>query len=83
MIFERVNYKNYDIAIRVQNEIFPGEDATLAILASIDRALFNKNSKLFKSISNIRYYLVKVDNNYIGITGLYSLKKYRQDAWLG
>ena len=40
MDLKKVDFNNYEIAIKIQKEIFPNEDGTLNILASLDRNIF-------------------------------------------
>lgn len=47
MTIELVDFNNYKKAIKIQNEIFPNEDGTLNILASLDRELFMKKTGMF------------------------------------
>lgn len=76
-----VDKNNYKEAIEVQKSIFPTEDGTLNILASIDRDLFIEKTGMYYEDDNIKYYLAKIDNKYVGITGIYN---YDPDsAWLG
>lgn len=75
-----VDFNNYKKAIKIQNEIFPDEDGTLNILASLDRDLFMETTGLFYDDDNVKYYIASINNISIGITGLY---RYQNDeAWL-
>ena len=76
MIFEEVNKDNIDIAIRIQNEIFPEESGAEDIRQSLNGG--RNEIHAFK-----KYFLAKVDDNYVGISGIYSYIKYPNDAWLG
>ena len=78
IIVDRNNYKE---AIIIQREIFPEENGTLNILASLDRDLFMKMTGLPYDDDDVKYYLAKEDNQYVGITGLYYFDK--DSAWLG
>jgi len=83
MRFQIVDFNNYKTAIQVQNEIFPTEDGTINILASLDRELFIKTTEVFYPDDNVKYYLVYNDNDLIGITGLYCNKElYPNDVWI-
>ena len=44
MEFVLVDFTNYKKAIEIQNIIFPNEDGTINILASLDRELFIKKT---------------------------------------
>ena len=78
-----VTKENYKEAIKIQREIFPNENGTLNILASLDRELFIENTKLEYIDDHIKYYLAKENNNYIGITGLYYYNFDKDSAWIG
>lgn len=73
--YEKVTSKNINIAIKVQNRIFPLEDGLDDLNESI-----NRSNKYFDVIE---YYLIKNDEYYVGITGIYSHKEYPEDAWVG
>lgn len=77
-----VDKSNYKKAIEIQNKIFPKEDGTINILASLDRDLFMKVTGLYYEDDHIKFYLAKDNNNnnYLGITGIYSYDD--NDAWL-
>lgn len=75
-----VDKNNYKKAIEVQNKIFPKENGTINILASLGRELFMKTAGIYYEDDHIKYYLAKENNDYIGITGLYSYDT--TDAWL-
>ena len=88
-----VDKSNYKEAIKIQNTIFPKENGTLNILASLDRKLFIKVTGLDYVDDHVRYYLAKKDDKIVGITGIYYydlnsawiawygiLKKYRKQG---
>ena len=75
-----VDRNNYKIAIEIQNSIFPDEDGTLNILASLGREEFIETTGVDYVDDHVRYYLAKENNNFVGITGIYY---YDLDsAWL-
>lgn len=78
-----VTKDNYKEAIKIQKEIFPSENGTLNILASLDRETFIKNTKVEYIDDHIKYYLAKDNDNYIGITGLYYYNFDKDSAWIG
>lgn len=80
MIIKLVDFNNYEEAIKIQNEIFPHEDGTINILASLDRELFMKKTEIFYEDDNVKYYLAYINNESIGITGIYHYQK--DEAWL-
>lgn len=57
MKLDLVTSKNYKEAIKIQNIIFPCEDGTLNILASLDRDLFMKKTNLFYPDDDVKYYI--------------------------
>nr|MBP3258416.1 GNAT family N-acetyltransferase [Bacilli bacterium] len=75
-----VDKNNYKKAIEIQRMIFPKEDGALNILASLDRDLFIEKTGLDYVDDHVKYYLAKVDDNYIGITGIYYYDS--DNAWL-
>ncbi len=75
-----VDKSNYKEAIKIQNSIFPKENGALNILASLDRELFIKSTGLNYEDDHVKYYLAKIDDKFVGITGIYY---YDLDsAWL-
>lgn len=76
-----VDFNNYKDAIKIQHEIFPNENATLNILASLDRNLFMKLTGMYYEDDKVKYYIAYINNKQVGITGLY---QYQDDeAWIG
>lgn len=75
-----VDFMNYKKAIEIQNKIFPKEDGTINILASLDRELFIKKTGMNYEDDNVKYYIVYDNNEKIGITGLYNYDSV--SAWL-
>lgn len=75
-----VNFKNYKKAIEIQKEIFPDEDGTLNILASLDRDLFMKKTGMFYDDDYVKYYIAFINDEPIGITGIYRFQLDK--AWL-
>lgn len=71
MKFIKIIKDNIDIAHQMEKEIFPHYDA------------YNNYLDTFKKDSNNDFWIIEVDNTYVGIAGLYSFKKYPEDAWLG
>ena len=81
MKFILVDFTNYKKAIEIQNKIFPKEDGTINILASLDRDLFIKKTGIDYEDDNVKYYIAYENNEAIGITGLYYYDNV--SAWLG
>lgn len=84
MNLKTIDFSNYKLGISVQKKIFPDEDGTLNLLASLNRDLFIEVSGLFYIDDDIKYYLVYNNDEIIGITGLYCEKIVcRESAWIG
>ena len=80
MEFVLVDFTNYKKAIEIQNTVFPNEDGTINILASLDRELFIKKTGIDYVEDNVKYYIVYDNNEEVGITGLYNYDSI--SAWL-
>lgn len=80
MEFVLVDFTNYKKAIEIQNTVFPNEDGTINILASLDRELFIKKTGIDYGEDNVKYYIVYDNNEEVGITGLYNYDSI--SAWL-
>jgi len=74
VVFKKITEDNLKLACKIQNEIFPKENAKANYLEQIN----NDSSK-----KEMDYNIVYLDDNPIGITGLYSYNEYPLDAWLG
>ena len=72
--FVEVDKTNYKKAIEIQQELYPYEDGDIDILESV--------GKRPKHYAFLRYFLIKSQNKFIGITGLYAYDTYPKDAWL-
>lgn len=81
MKLELITFKNYKEAIKIQNTIFPHENGTLNILASLDRDLFTEKTNLFYPDDKVKYYLAYIEEKIIGMTGMYI--EGNNEAWLG
>ena len=82
MRLEPVDYTNYKKAIEIQKEIFPEEDGTMNILASLGRSLFMQKTGLFYEDDHVRYYIAYSGNEAVGITGTYYYNNDPTSAWL-
>lgn len=80
MEFVLVDFSNYKKAIEIQNKIFPEEDGTINILASLDRDLFIEKTGMDYVDDHVKYFIVYDNNEEIGITGLYYYDN--ESAWL-
>lgn len=71
MTLERITKDNIGYALRVQEELFPGESARTNYEESLESA------------SGYEYYLVYDEGRCVGITGLYRYLEDPDSAWLG
>ncbi|MCI8461202.1 MAG: GNAT family N-acetyltransferase [Bacilli bacterium] len=71
--FEEVNRDNLEIAVKVQNEIFPLENGRDNFIEGIQNNPYRK-----EMINFITY----TDEEPVGVVGLYSYNEYPNDAWL-
>ena len=74
MKFEKITYDNLELACKIQNTIFPEEDARQNFIEQINQDPYRKEQD---------YSIVYVDNEPIGVTGIYSYHEYPESAWLG
>ena len=74
MKFEKITYDNLELACKIQNAIFPEEDARQNYIEQINQDPYRKEQD---------YSIVYVDNEPIGVTGIYSYHEYPESAWLG
>ena len=72
--FKKITYDNLELACKIQNEIFPEEDARQNFIEQIENDPYRKE---------LDYYIAYVDDEPIGVTGIYSYHEYPIDAWLG
>ena len=70
--FERINNKNLALACKIQNEIFPKENARKNYIEQLENNPYRKE---------IDYKIVYINNEPIGVTGIYSYNEYPSDAW--
>lgn len=74
MRYELITESNLDLAVKVQNEIFPEEDGKQNFIDSINKDPYRKE---------LTYYLVFDGDTPVGVSGLYSYHEYPDDSWLG
>ena len=74
MKYERITFDNLELACKIQNELFPEEDARENFIEQINKAPYRKE---------MDYRIVYLDNEPIGITGIYAYHEYPNEAWLG
>lgn len=78
-----VDYTNYKCAIEIQKKIFPHEDGTMNILASLGRDLFQKRTGLSYEDDYIKYFIAYDNDEAVGITGIYYYENIDpKSAWL-
>ena len=79
-----VDHANYKEAIKIQNQIFPDEDGTINILASLDRDTFIRKTGIDYIDDYVKYYIAYDNGEAIGITGLYCYDdESAWHAWFG
>ena len=61
MKFEKITYDNLELACKIQNTIFPEEDARQNFIEQINQDPYRKEQD---------YSIVYVDNEPIGVTGI-------------
>lgn len=72
--FERITYDNLELACNIQNKIFPEENGRQNFIEQIEKDPYRKE---------LDYYIVYLNKEPIGITGIYSYHEYPENAWLG
>ncbi|MEI8059959.1 MAG: GNAT family N-acetyltransferase [Ferruginibacter sp.] len=80
---EKVSKDNIELAIKIQNTIFPKENGALNLKASADKNMIEKvYGKNYRK--SVDFWICKDEQNEpIGITGIYSYVEYPEDAWCG
>lgn len=79
---EQITADNVDLAIKIQNEIFPDENGAINLICSIDKKLKKKiYGKRWREKTN--FYICKVGDVPVGITGIYVYIEYPEDGWCG
>ncbi len=74
IIFKKITNDNLEVACKIQNEIFPKEDARQNFIEQINNDPYRKE---------MDYCIVYLGESPIGVTGIYSYNEYPNDAWLG
>lgn len=72
--FSKITAENLELACKIQNTIFPIDDARENFIEQINNDPYRKE---------LDYYIVYSDDTPIGVTGIYSYHEYPDDAWLG
>lgn len=75
IVLEELSKNNLDIAMNLQHDIFPEEHGDIDFKNSI-------TGNIVDYFSFQKHWIVKVDDRYVGITGIYSYGEYPEDAWL-
>lgn len=79
---EPVTLNNYQEAIKLQKAIFPHEDGSTNIRASVFPEVFEQHSA--KYLAEMKYFICKDDQGQsIGMTGCYVQKGMPEDGWVG
>jgi len=80
--YEKITAKNVELAIKIQNEIFPEENGALNLICSYD---LEKKKQIYGNQwrETTIFYICKVNNIPIGITGIYVYYEYPEDGWCG
>ncbi len=73
LFFEPISKDNFELILRVQKQIFPGESAKLNYIDTIEK---NPERK------QLADWLVSYSEKPIGVVGFYSYLEYPQTAWL-
>lgn len=71
--YVEINSENLDLAVKIQNAIFPLEDGRQNYIEGITKDPYRKE---------MVNYIVYDDKIPIGVVGLYSYNEYPFDAWL-
>ena len=73
IVYEKITHENVDVAIKIQNAIFPGEDGSCNYLDAISE---NNNTK------SAQCWISYFENMPIGVSGVYVYPEHPEDAWL-
>lgn len=74
IVLKKLDIDNLELICKIQNTIFPLEDGRQNFIEQINKATYRKEQD---------YYIVYLENEPIGVTGIYSYHEYPDDAWLG
>ena len=72
--FKKIDFNNLELACQIQNEIFPEEDGRQNFIEQINNDPYRKEQD---------FYIVYLEEEAIGVTGIYSYHEYPENAWLG
>lgn len=72
--FIKITNDNLEVACKIQNAIFPKEDARQNFIEQINNDPYRKE---------MDYCIIYLGETPIGVTGIYSYNEYPNDAWLG
>lgn len=71
---QKITYDNLELAVQIQNEIFPDEDGRQNFIEAVEKDPYRQE---------MDYYIVYDKETPIGVTGIYSYHEYPNTAWLG
>lgn len=76
--FIPIDFENRDIALKIHAELFPGKtrDGRIDLSNSI-------NFKMTTEYKDLKYWLISVDKEFVGIIGFYVQFNEPEDAWVG
>lgn len=72
--YELITNDNLDIAVKVQNEIFPNENGKQNFIDSINKEPYRKE---------LKFWIVFNNSEPVGVIGVYSYHEYPENAWMG
>jgi len=72
--FEKITKDNIELAVKVQNTIFPEEDGRENYVECVNKDPYRRE---------LTFWIVYDGGEPIGVSGLYSYNEYKDDAWLG
>lgn len=72
--FEEITKDNIELAVKVQNTIFPEEDGRENYIECINKDSYRRE---------LTFWIVYDEDETVGVSGLYSYHEYKDDAWLG
>ena len=72
--FDEITKDNLELAVKVQNNIFPEEDGRENYIEAINKDPYRRE---------LIFWLVYDKDEPVGVSGLYSYYEYKDDAWLG
>ncbi len=71
--FAKITKQNFNLAVKIQKEIFPHSDASYNYMEAIEKIPYRKE---------LECWIVYNKETPIGVCGIYSLLEYPEDAWV-